>query len=210
MALSEVAVRNAKARDKEYKLSDSGGLYLLVTAKGGKLWRLKFRVDGREKKLAIGPYPEISLGDARKRRDEARELIAAGKDPSREKQQAKHRASVSAANTFGEIAQEFIDKRKREGLSTGTAEKSEYYISRMGAPIARLPIADIAPADLIAVLRRIEGTGNYETARRVLQLTGRVFRYAVATARLASDPLGQGMPIPSREGQAAMQDARRV
>lgn len=213
MALSDVAVRNAKARDKEYKLADSGGLYLLVTAKGSKLWRLKFRFDGREKKLAIGLYPEISLGDARKRRDEARELIAAGKDPSREKQQAKHRALVSAANTFGEIAQEFIDKRKREGLSTGTADKSEYYISRMGAPIARLPIADIAPSDLIAVLRRIEATGNYETARRVLQLSGRVFRYAVATARLASDPsrdLRGALTAPQSKHYGAILEASRA
>ena len=213
MALSDVAVRNAKAREKEYKLSDSGGLYLLVTAKGGKLWRLKFRVDGREKKLAIGPYPEISLGDARKRRDEARELIAVGKDPSREKQQAKQRACVSAANTFGEIAQEFIDKRKREGMSIGTADKSEYYISRMGAPIARLPIADISAPDLIAVLRRIEATGNYETARRVLQLSGRVFRYAVATARLASDPsrdLRGALTAPQSKHYGAILEASRA
>lgn len=188
MALTDTAIRNAKARGKGYKLSDSGGLYLLVTPAGGKLWRQKFRVDGREKKLAIGTYPEISLVEARKRRDEARELIAAGKDPSREKQQAKHRARVSAANTFGEIAKEFLDKRRREGLSTSTADKSEYYISRMGPVIARLPIAEIGAPDLLAVLRRIEAKGNYETARRVLQLSGRVFRYAVATARLASDP----------------------
>lgn len=185
MALSDVAVRNAKPREKEYKLSDSGGLYLLVTPAGGKLWRLKFRVDGREKKLAIGAYPEIGLGDARKRRDEARELIAAGKDPSREKQQAKYRAKVSAANTFGEIAKEFLDKRKREGLSNSTADKSEYYISRMGPTITRLPISEIGAPELLAVLRKIEAKGNYETARRVLQLSGRVFRYAVATARLA-------------------------
>lgn len=122
MALSDVAVRNAKSREKEYKLADSGGLYLLVTPAGGKLWRLKFRVDGREKKLAIGSYLEISLGDARKRRDEARELIAVGKDPSREKQQAKHRAKVSAANTFGEIAKEFLDKRTRASDAADVAD----------------------------------------------------------------------------------------
>jgi integrase len=111
-----------------------------------------------------------------------------GADPSREKQQAKHRAKVSAANTFGEVASEFIDKRKREGLSTSTSDKSAYYISRMGPTFARLPIAEIAVPDLLAVLRRIEATGNYETARRVLEMAGRVFRYAVATARLPSDP----------------------
>ena len=188
MALTDVAVRNAKPREKEYKLADGGGLYLLITPGGGKLWRLKYRVDGREKKLAIGSYPEVSLTTARKRRDEARALVAAGMDPSREKQQARQRARVAAANTFGEIAQEFIDKRRREGLSTSTAAKSEYYISRMGPAIARLPISEIAAHDLLAVLRRIEVKGNYETAKRVLQLAGRVFRYGVATARLASDP----------------------
>ncbi|MBK8860269.1 MAG: integrase arm-type DNA-binding domain-containing protein [Sphingomonadales bacterium] len=188
MALTDTAIRNAKPRSKPYKLSDSLGLFVLVQPSGGKLWRLKYRFDGREKKLGFGAYPEVSLIAARKQRDRARELIAVGKDPSREKQQAKHRAMASAANTFGEIAREFIDKRRREGLSASTADKSEYYISRMGPVIARLPIAEIAAPDLLAVLRRIEAKGNYETAGRVLQLAGRVFRYAVATARLASDP----------------------
>lgn len=213
MALSDVKIRTAKARDKEYKLADSGGLYLLATPAGGKLWRLKFRVDGKEKKLALGSYPEISLLDARKRRDEARELIAVGKDPSREKQRAKHRAKVSAANTFGEIAQEFIDKRRREGLSKSTADKSEYYISRMGLTFARLPIAEIAAPDLLAVLRRIEAKGNYETAQRVLQLAGRVFRYAVATARLQTDPsrdLRGALTAPQPKHYGAIIEAKRA
>ena len=213
MALSDITVRSAKPREKEYKLSDSGGLYLLITPAGGKLWRLKFRVDGREKKLAIGAYPAIGLSDARKRRDDARELIATGADPSREKQQAKHRARVSAANTFGEVASEFIAKRKREGLSKSTAEKSEYYISRMGPIFARLPIAEIAAPDLLAVLRRIEATGNYETARRVLQLAGRVFRYAVATARLPSDPsrdLRGALTAPQPKHYGAIIEAKRA
>jgi integrase len=213
MALTDTAIRNAKAREKAYKLSDSSGLYLLVTPAGGKLWRQKFRVDGREKKLAIGTYPEISLVEARKRRDEARELIAAGKDPSREKQQAKHRARVSAANTFGEIAKEFLDKRRREGLATSTADKSEYYISRMGPVIARLPIAEIRAPDLLATLRRIEAKGNYETARRVLQLSGRVFRYAVATARLASDPsrdLRGALTAPQPKHYGAIVEPKRA
>jgi integrase len=213
MALSDLTVRSAKPRAKEYKLSDGGGLYLLVTPAGGKLWRLKFRVDGREKKLAIGAYPAIGLGDARKRRDEARELIATGADPSREKQQAKHRAKVSAANTFGEIAAEFIAKRRREGLSNSTADKSEYYIKRMGPIIARMPIAEIAAPDVLAVLRRIETTGNYETARRVLQLAGRVFRYAVATARLQSDPsrdLRGALTAPQPKHYGAIIEAKRA
>jgi len=188
MALTEVAIRNAKSKDKPYKLGDSGGLFLQVTPAGGKLWRLKFRVAGKEKLLSLGGWPAVSLATARKERDKAREALAAGADPARDKQQAKHRAKVSAANTFGEVAQEFIDKRKREGLSTSTADKSEYYIKGMGPVIAKMPISEIAASDLLAVLRRIETKGNYETARRVLQLSGRVFRYAVATARLGFDP----------------------
>lgn len=213
MALSDLTIRTAKARAKEYKLADGGGLYLLVTPAGGKLWRLKFRTEGREKKLAIGAYPAIGLSDARKRRDEARELIAAGADPSREKQQAKHRAKVSAANTFGEVAREFIDKRRREGLSNSTADKSDYYIGRMGPIIARMPIAEIAAPDLLAVLRRIEAKGNYETARRVLQLAGRVFRYAVATARLPSDPsrdLRGALTAPQPKHYGAIIEAKRA
>src|SRR5690606_18295670 len=101
MALTVTTVRNAKPRAKAYKLGDSLGLFLLVQPSGGKLWRMKYRVDGREKKLGIGTYPDVGLADARKRRDEAREQLAAGMDPSREKQQAKYRAQVAAANTFG-------------------------------------------------------------------------------------------------------------
>lgn len=213
MALTDTAIRNAKPRSKPYKLSDSLGLFVLVQPSGGKLWRLKYRFDGREKKLGFGTYPDVSLVAARKQRDKARELIAVGKDPSREKQQAKHRAMASAANTFGEIAREFIDKRRREGLSASTADKSEYYISRMGPVIARLPIAEIAAPDLLAVLRRIEATGNYETAGRVLQLAGRVFRYAVATARLASDPsrdLRGALTAPQPKHYGAVVEAKRA
>lgn len=188
MALTETAVRNAKPKDKAYKLSDSGGLYLFVTPAGGKLWRMKFRVSGKEKLLSFGGWPQVKLAMARKERDKAKESLASGTDPAREKQKIKLRAKVSAANTFGEIAQEFINKRRREGMSESTADKSEYYISRMGSQIARMPVSEITAPDLLAVLRRIETKGNYETSRRVLQLAGRVFRYAIATARLVSDP----------------------
>lgn len=213
MSLTDVAIRNAKPRAKPYKLADSGGLHLFVTPAGGKLWRMKFRVAGKEKLLSFGGWPAVSLASARKERDQAREGLAAGLDPSREKQQAKHRAKVSAANTFGEIASEFIAKRRREGLSKSTAEKSQYYIGRMGPIISRMPIAEIAAPDVLAVLRRIETTGNYETARRVLQLAGRVFRYAVATARLASDPsrdLRGALTAPQPKHYGAIIEAKRA
>lgn len=213
MPLTDVAIRNAKPATKAYKLSDAGGLYLLVTPAGGKLWRLKFRVAGKEKLLSFGGWPDVSLAAARRERDKAREALASGADPAREKQQAKHRAKVSAANTFGEIAQELIDKRRREGMSESTASKSEYYISRMGPVIVRMPIAEIAAPDLLAVLRRIEAKGNYETAVRVLQLSSRVFRYAVATARLASDPsrdLRGALTAPQPKHYGAIIEAKRA
>ncbi|NKJ01835.1 integrase arm-type DNA-binding domain-containing protein [Novosphingobium sp. SG707] len=188
MALTETAIRNAKPKDKPYKLSDSGGLFLFISPAGGKLWRVKFRTDGKEKLLSLGAWPQVSLAAARKERDKAKETLATGADPAREKQQAKLRAKVAAANTFGEVAQELIDKRRREGMSESTAEKSEYYVSRMGNQIVRMPVSEITAPELLAVLRRIESKGNYETSRRVLQLAGRVFRYAIATARLVSDP----------------------
>ncbi|MGE3692123.1 MAG: tyrosine-type recombinase/integrase [Novosphingobium sp.] len=191
MALTDVAIRNAKPGEKAIKLADGGGMFLLVTPAGGKLWRLKYRIDGREKLLAIGAYPEIGLGEARRRREEARELIALGKDPSREKQRDKVRARVQAADTFAAICEEYCEKRRRDGSkgwAPATATRSEYLLSLVCGSIGKLPIGEIEPADVLTAIRRIEGKGKLESARRSLQLAGSVFRYAVATARLASDP----------------------
>ena len=116
MPLTDIAIRNAKPAERPVKLSDGGGMFLLVTPAGGKLWRLKYRIDGREKLLAMGSYPETGLSDARKRREEARTLIAEGKDPSREKQRAKVRARADAGNSFKAIAAEYCAKRRRDGV----------------------------------------------------------------------------------------------
>lgn len=191
MALSDTAIRNAKPQDREFKLADSGGLYLLITPPGGKLWRLKYRVDGREKKLAIGRYPEICLSDARKRRDEAREQLAAGKDPAREKRRDKIRSQLQAENTFAGIAKEYCAKRKRDGdkaWAPATAVRSEYLLGLLSDSIGQMPITEIEPADVLAALRKVESKGNLESAKRMQQLASSVFRYAVATTRLKSDP----------------------
>lgn len=191
MALTDVAIRNAKPRAKPYKMGDAFGLFVLIQPSGGKLWRFKYRFEGREKKLAIGTYPVIGLAEARRRRDQARELLAAGKDPSRERQREKLRTQVQAGNTFAAIAEEYCDKRKRDGQkawAASTAARSEYLISLLKVPLGRTPITDIEPADVLAAVRKIERKGQLESARRTLQLAGAVFRYAVATARLSSDP----------------------
>lgn len=188
MALTDTAIRNAKPKDKPYKMGDTGGLFLLVQPSGGKLWRLKYRVDGKEKKLGLGTYPEISLGDARKGRDKARALIAAGKDPGVEKVRKKVQERISADNTFATVAAEFINKRTKEGWAENTQAKAAYLLGYLNPAIGKMPVAEIMPADMIPILKRVEGKGNLETARRMLQLASQIFRYAVATTRLTSDP----------------------
>ena len=216
MALTDVAIRNAKPGAKATKLADGGGMFLLITPAGGKLWRLKYRVDGREKLLAIGTYPEISLGEARRRREEARELIALGKDPSREKQREKVRARIEAADTFAAICKEYCEKRRRDGTkgwAQATAIRSEYLLSLVVGSIGRLAISEIEPADVLTAIRRIEGKGKLESARRSLQLAGAVFRYAVATARLASDPtrdLRGALTAPTVTHYGAITEAKQV
>lgn len=145
MALTDITVRNAKPRTKPYKLADGGGLYLQIQPSGGKLWRQKYRVDGREKKLSIGPYPDVGLGEARKRRDAAREQLAMGKDPSREKQKEQLRAQTLAACTFSLVAAEYCDRRRRDGhkpWAPATAARSGYLLSLLSGPIGRLAITE--------------------------------------------------------------------
>ncbi|WP_374387434.1 tyrosine-type recombinase/integrase [Sandaracinobacter sp.] len=216
MALTDIAIRNAKPGDKPFKLTDGAGMFLLVTPAGGKLWRLKYRIEGREKLLALGAYPEVGLGEARRRREEARELIAIGKDPSREKQRDKVRARIQSADTFKAICDEYCQKRRRDGVkgwSPATAIRSEYLLSLVCGSIGKLPIGEIEPADVLTAIRRIEGKGKLESARRSLQLTGAVFRYAVATARLASDPtrdLRGALTAPTVTHYGAITDAKQV
>lgn len=216
MALTDSAIRNAKPGEKDYKLADSGGLYLLVTPAGGKLWRLKFRSDGKERKLSIGRYPEISLAEARKQRDAARQKVALGADPAREKQRKKIQAQLSVDNTFAGISAEYCAKRKRDGhkgWAPSTAIRCEFLLSRLCVSIGRLPIAEIQPADVLAAVRKMESKGKLESARRTLQLASAVFRYAVSTARLASDPtrdLRGALTAPTVTHYGAITDPKRV
>lgn len=216
MALTDTAVRNAKPAERDYKLADSGGLFVLVTPAGGKLWRLKFRIDGKERKLSLGRYPDVSLSEARKRRDEARKQIALGGDPAREKQREKIRAKLSVDNTFAAIAAEYCAKRQRDGekgWAQSTVIRTESLLTRLNASIGRLPIGEIEPADVLAAVRKIEARGKLESARRTLQLASLVFRYAIATARLTSDPtrdLRGALTSPTVTHYGAITDAKRV
>lgn len=183
MALSDAAVRSAKAKENQYKLYDEGGLFLIVKPSGGKLWRLKYRHLGKEQQLSIGVFPAVSLRDARKRRDEARAQIAKGLNPSFEKKRAAAAAMVGAANTFKAVADEYIERREREGLKDVTTTKAKWLLGLLEPGIGSRPIADIEAFELLAVLKKVEQSGRHETAKRLLAFSGRVFRYAVATTR---------------------------
>ena len=189
MALTEIEVRNAKPREKDWKLADEKGLYLFISKAGGKLWRFKFRVHGREKKLSLGAYPEISLAKARKLRDEARATRADGQDPSLERKKAKFAAKLSGETTFAGVAREYIDlKMVGDGKADTTVTKAQWFLEQLEPAIGSMPIADVDPQMLLAALKRLEAKGVHETAKRCRSFASRVFRYGVATGRCNADP----------------------
>ena len=186
--LTDTAVRNAKPKAKAYKVSDSLGLYLLVNPKGSKLWRLKYRMNGVERKLAIGPYPQFTLAEARAARDAARKQVAHAIDPNYAKRQARIEASLRAENSFAKVAGELIEKRQTEGVSPRTLEKYQWVLKLFSAEFVRRPVAEINPAELLHELKHQERRGKFETAKRMRSFASRVFRYAAATARAERDP----------------------
>jgi integrase len=188
MALTDTAIRNAKHGPKPIKLFDERGLFLLLQPSGGKLWRLKYRFLGKEKKLSLGIYPDVSLKVARTRRDEARTLLANGADPASAKFDLAAEAKIAAGNTFKVIADEYIEKSAREGRAAVTIGKTRWLLSLMEGDLGKRPISEITPADLLGTLQKVEAKGHLETARRMRSLAGRIFRYAVATSRASADP----------------------
>lgn len=213
MPLSDVAIRSAKPGPKPIKLSDEKGLFLLVQPSGGKLWRLKYRFGGKEKKLSLGRYPDVGLKEARERCSEARKLIAAGIDPSEQKQADRINAEMKSANTFKAVADEYILKCEREGLAAVTIVKSRWLLSLFDAAMAERAIEDIRPGDLLSALKKVEARGHLETARRMRSLSSRVFRYAVATDRASADPsalLRGALVAPKATHHAAILDEKGV
>ena len=188
MALTNAKIQNAKAREKPYKLYDEMGLFILVQPSGSKLWNLKYRYLGKEKKLSFGAYPNVTLKQARRLRSEARTLLDDGIDPSREKRKRIAAAKLGQENTFSAIGTEYLDRMALDGRAAVTIKKSRWLLSLMEREIGALPVHDITPAELLGALRKVESKGHYETARRMRSLAGRIFRYAVATSRATADP----------------------
>jgi integrase len=187
--LTNAACCKAKPKDKSYKLSDEKGMYLEVMPSGSKYWRLKYRIAEKEKRLAIGVYPEISLAEARMKRDEARKLISNGTDPGAAKQEKKRTAKIASANSFEVIAREWLEHMKHkwsEGHHTYTTRRFEAYVF---PEIGYAPISQINAPILLAVARKIEAQGTIETAHKVMNACGQVFRFAVASGRCERDPV---------------------
>lgn len=191
MKLNARQVDTAKPKDKPYKLSDGGGLYLLVNPTGARYWRLKYRVAGKEKLLSVGVYPDVSLADARAKRDEAKRLLAAGGDPGEEKKTERQAKKVSVENTFEALAREW-HAYKEPNWSKGYAEDlMESFEKDIFPYIGRRPVADIKPLEVLEALRKLEKRGVLDKMRKIRQACSQTFRYAIVTGRAENNPASE-------------------
>ncbi|EPL9181981.1 tyrosine-type recombinase/integrase [Serratia marcescens] len=188
MPLTDIKVKTAKPMDKAYKLTDGGGMYLLVKPNGSKYWRLKYRFVGKEKMLSIGVYPDVSLADARQKRDDARKILAAGGDPGEVKKADKLAQKLSTENTFEAIAREWHKQKADRWSLRYRDEIIDTFEKDIFPYLGRRPIAEIKPMELLETLRRLEKRGALEKMRKVRQRCGEVFRYAIVTGRAEYNP----------------------
>jgi len=215
--LTDVVIRKAKTASKPYKMADSGGLFLLVHANGSRYWRLKYRVDGKEKLLALGVYPVVTLAEARMRRDEAKRLLSSGSDPGEVKKAAKAErleAANVAAETFEVVARDWLAKRERGNTAEATIGKDRWRLETYLFPtIGSRPITEITPLELRNALRAIENAGKLETASRTKITAGQVFRWAVLEGRTHSDVTAslRGLfTAPDHTHRAAITDPAKI
>ncbi|MDR3478576.1 MAG: integrase arm-type DNA-binding domain-containing protein [Gammaproteobacteria bacterium] len=188
MSLTDIKVRSLKGRDRQYKVADGRGLFLVITPTGSKYWRFRYRIADREKSLAIGIYPDISLADARDKAHEARKLLANDKDPGAEKQSKKRAIKLAAQNTFEMVAREWYQKNSAQWVDS----HGDRIIRRLEKDvfpwIGKRPITEISAPEILSVLQRIENRGAIETAHRTHQNFGQIFRYAIAAGYAENDP----------------------
>ncbi|HEY5238015.1 MAG TPA: integrase arm-type DNA-binding domain-containing protein [Rhizomicrobium sp.] len=188
MALTDAKLRSIKPQPGDFKLADGGGLHLLVKSTGGKLWRLSYRYNKKQKTLALGAYPAVTLSDARQARDLAKHELAKGLDPAEEKKARRQDKSTSAANTFEVVANEWFDLKEGGWARSYSSRLRSRLDSDLIAPFGDRPIRDIQPLEVLSALRAIEKRGAIEMAKRIKQMASAIFCYAVATERCNSDP----------------------
>ena len=189
MLLTETKVRNAKPKDRMYRLADGDGLFLQIVPTGGKYWRLRYFFTGKEKMLALGTYPKLSLSDARDRRIAAHKCLTDGIDPSAKKKQQKRLAVFNAANTFEAVAKEWFETNKPQWTPDHAERLWRRIVLHAVSEIGDRPIADISSLELLDMIRKIEKRGTTEVSHRVLQTCGVIFRYAVLTKRAKYNPI---------------------
>jgi integrase len=208
MALTDTAIRKAQPSDKLQKLSDGGGLQLHIATTGGKLWRWAYRFDGKQKTMALGVYPDVTLSQARERRDAARKLLASGVDPMAQKKADKQATACANENTFEAVARQWWDHWKsiRSDSHTG------YVIRRLEADvfpaIGKRPIAAIDARELVAMVKRVEARGALDIAKRILQTSAQVFRYAIAHGKATRNPATDIKPADVIKPRAKVNYAR--
>jgi integrase len=189
MPLTDIVVRNAKPKDKPQKLTDGDGMFLYVHPNGGKYWRLQYRFAGKQKVLALGVYPEVTLAGARERRMEARKVLAAGNDPGDVKKEAKRLMVLNSENTFEAIAREWHEQRRHEWKPHYAADMLNRIETHIIPKLGKRPIADLTSTEILAAMRIIEATGALDLAQRMMQTCGMVIRYAIATGRAERNPV---------------------
>jgi integrase len=213
MPLSDATIRNLKPREKPYKVSDFDGLFVLVKPTGSRLWQFKYRLDGKEKLLSIGPYPEITLAEARAARDAARALVAKSQDPSIAKQDNKREERERRGLTFETQAKAYFEKTQKEGRAASTLDKTQWLLDMAVGDFGRKPMSEITSPMVLRCLRKVEAKGNYETAKRLRAKISAVFRYAVATGSATTDPtyaLKDALIRPQPKPRAAITDANAL
>ena len=210
LPLTDTQCRSCEAKDKAYKLSDAGGLYLHVTKTGRKYWRMNYRYGEKSKTLAIGVYPEVSLKEARNQRDIAKKLLAEGKDPSFEKQRSKLREQTSGNESFEAVAHEWLETRK-DRLSINYFKQLTSTLNDDICPvIGKIPIGQVTAPELLLALRKIEERGALDMARKARQCCGQIFRYAIATGKAERDiaaDLKGALKIRKTENRAYLSEA---
>ena len=213
MALSDTAIRKAPLPDKPRKLTDGGGLYLLLNPNGSKWWRFKYRYGGKEKLLSLGTYPDTGLADAREKRDEARKQLAAGVDPGAHRKAEKAAGEERAANSFEVVAREWHTKQSKSWVELHASRILLRLENDIFPWLGNHPIANITAKELLATVNRIADRGAVESAHRVLQNCGQVFRYAIATGRAERNPaadLKGALPSVKQKHLAAITDPNAI
>jgi integrase len=206
--LNDTKVRSAKPGERDYKLTDFDGLYLLVCKNGSRLWRFAYRFEGKQKQIALGAYPHVTLAEARERREASRKLLATGKDPSLERRLEKI-AKAAGGNSFREVAEEFLEKQRREERSAATLKKNRWLLEPAYAAFGDRPVGEVTAPELLHALRKFELRGRYESAGRLRTVAGMIFRYAIATGRATRDialDLRGALTTPKEKHRAAITD----